>query len=202
MVFKHKQPPPSPRLRISPRDVARTFGVDVDTVMAALAGLGEYVSSPASKVEEPVTRGSTKRWAASTSQRGRRRRLSGREKAGLTECLRRGARPRVATGAVRPTGSLQQEKIGGRRRMMHRLQLILNPGSCSDLPRSNGMLGLRTASGPDKRKMPSYREAGLMPTDLPMNPAGWTVMKRLRAGENPTDVVRLLETTQRENQAG
>jgi len=49
MVFKLKQPPPSPRPRVSPPEVARALDLDVSMVMAALKDLGEYVPSPTSK---------------------------------------------------------------------------------------------------------------------------------------------------------
>jgi hypothetical protein len=56
VVFKLKQPPLGPRCRMSAREIGKDLGVDIDRVMAALADLGEYVPSPASKLEEPVIR--------------------------------------------------------------------------------------------------------------------------------------------------
>jgi hypothetical protein len=48
----------------------------------------------------------------------------------------------------------------------------------------------------------SFRDAGLVPADLLQNIAGWTVLKRLRAGEPPTEVVRLLRATREDDRAG
>jgi hypothetical protein len=39
------------------------------------------------------------------------------------------------------------------------------------------------------------RDAGLLPADLMEEVKGWTVLKRLRAGDQPEDVARLLRTS-------
>jgi hypothetical protein len=48
----------------------------------------------------------------------------------------------------------------------------------------------------------SFRDAGLVPADLTRDVAGWTVLKRLRAGERPAEVVRLLRATREDDRAG
>lgn len=47
-----------------------------------------------------------------------------------------------------------------------------------------------------------YREAGLMPPDLVKDAAGWTALKRLRAGDRPLDVARLLRALGEDGRAG
>jgi hypothetical protein len=49
--------------------------------------------------------------------------------------------------------------------------------------------GLRPGQVKDAAK---YRDAGLLPGDLAQEILGWTVLKRLRAGESPDEVLRLL----------
>jgi len=46
----------------------------------------------------------------------------------------------------------------------------------------------------------AFRDAGLVPADLLEDVKGWTALKRLRAGERPTDGVRLLRASVRMNE--
>jgi hypothetical protein len=81
VVFKLKQPPQGPRRRMTARAVAKELGLSTDTVMAAWPISMSTRNRQQSKLEEPVIRGSTKRWAATMSQRSRSQRLNGNGKA-------------------------------------------------------------------------------------------------------------------------
>jgi len=45
------------------------------------------------------------------------------------------------------------------------------------------------------------RSAGLVPSDLHTDVLGWTVARRLREGESPHEVVRLLRQAQADDKA-
>lgn len=193
MVFKHKQPPLGPRRRASPREVARALDVDLDSVMAALVDLGEYVSSPASKIEEPVARrlyealgGQYEPEAPKLSSRWERKGRTNQQPAarrsrmesngdGLTNWHSAAREDWWETqGDASPAMELESWKLFGFTEVERDAWIAhgLGPGQVKDAV--------------------SCREAGLMPTDLSKKLEGWTVEKRLQAAERPADVVRLL----------
>lgn len=203
MVFKHKQPPLGPRRRASPREVARALDVDIDTVMAALASLGEYVPSPSSKVEEPVARRlyealggqyeqeeskPPSQWEQNgrTDQRPAAKRLPTQSTGDGPTNWHSAAREDwwETQGDASPAMELESWKLFGFTEVERDAWIAhgLRPGQLGDAV--------------------SYREAGLVPTDLPKKLEGWTVKKRLQAGERPTDVVRLLRMPQQDDRAG
>jgi hypothetical protein len=203
MVFKLKQPPREPRPRVSAREVAKDLSVPPEMVMAALADLGEYVQSSASKLEEPVIR---RLYEAMGNQYEPEKPKSppawerkGRtDQSPATAKLTRGVDEGDQTnwhsasrddwwetqGDVAPAWELESWKLHGFTEAERDAWIAhgLRPGQVKDAA--------------------AYRDAGLIPPDLMKDAAGWTALKRLRAGERPIEVVRLLQALREDDRAG
>ena len=170
--------------------------------MATLSDLGEYVKSPASMLEEPVIRrlhealhlryvSDTPKPAPPWDRKGRGDRAStpAAAKGGSSESVHSEWHSRT-TGDwwetqldVEPAWELESWKI------YH----------FSEAERDAWIAhGLRPGQVKDAAM---YRDAGLSPGDLTQDVKGWTVLKRLRAGEPTDEVLRLLQRTLRDEQA-
>lgn len=201
MVFKLRQPPQEPRRRMSAREVAKDLGVRIEVVMAAIGELGEFVQSPASKLEEPVIR---RLYAAmggryeparpkpspAWDRKGRIGQVSPAARSTKDSTSEDGTNWHSASrddwwetqGDVAPSWEVGSWKLYGFTESERDSWIAhgLRPGQVKDAV--------------------AYREAGLMPPDLVKVVAGWTVLRRLRAGDPPIDVLRLLRGHQVDGQ--
>jgi hypothetical protein len=196
VVFKLKQPPQVPRRRMTARAVANELGLSTDTVMAALADLNEYVQSPASKLEEPVIRrlyealgGHYEPEKPKPPPEWQRQGRSHEVAAVVKSPGDRGAldqsswhsRPRddwwETRGDAAPAWEVASWKMLGFTEAERDAWIAhgLRPGQAKDAV--------------------AFRDAGLLPADLMEEVKGWTVLKRLRAGDQPEDIARLLRTS-------
>lgn len=202
MVFKLKQPPQGPRRRMNARQISKEVGLSVDEVMSTLARLEEYVKSPASMLEEPVVRrlyeNLDARYEADQQKapppwdrkaRGDQTSTPLVASRDRHESSRSEWHSRPASdwwdrqSDVSPAWELESWKIF----------------DFAEAERDAWIAhGLRPEQVKDAAK---YRDAGLMPSDLAQDVQGWTALKRLRAGESPVEVLRLLGRPSRDERA-
>ena len=202
MVFKLKQPPPGRRPRVSAQGVAKDLSVSTEKVMSALADLGEHVQSPASKLEEPVVRRLYEvlggeyepekpkpppawQWKGQIDQRAAIAKSNRVIDEGDQTSWHSAARDDwwETQGDAAPTWELQSWNLYG----------------FTEAERDAWIAhGLRPAQVKDAA---AFRDSGLTPADLMKDAGGWTALKRLRAGERPIDVVRLLRALRKDDQA-
>lgn len=206
MVFQRKLPEPSRRKRASAYDVARDHGLDIATVMDAIAKAGEFVDSPRKHgLEPPVVRrvceilgvacrdGEPSKpvpaWqlqdtAALPTRAPSKPRLPAAPPA-RTKFVApdRSERLGFESQDASPSFAAQEWKLYG----------------FSEVERDLWISGgLREGQAKLARDL---RAAGFRPTDLKTEVAGWTVAKRLRIGERPRDVLKLLHQSQDEQSA-
>lgn len=196
MTWKNKLPQPE-RRRYSVKEIAASSGRSVQEVMDALQDIGEFVDSPRkAALEEPVRRRVYETlgvpYAAPLIQE-------------LTPWETRGYAS--AAPSTKP-GSPVTGPYGGRRRPRRRAEQPTPLNRSSDL----ASISMIDASWElyrftpaerdawqvylsDRQAKDAYRlrEAGFRPDDLGIELSGWTVLKRVRAGEDLKAVKRLLE---------
>jgi hypothetical protein len=188
---------PQERKRYSVQQIAEGTGRSVQDVMHALQKIGEFVDSPRKVVlEEPV-----------------RRRLC--ETLGVA--YEAPPIPQLApweikgnslaaTSAPRPNSVIRKRDARRRpRRQTERPTPLDNSGdlaSLSMIEPSWNFYGFTQAerdawqvylSDRQAKDAHRLREVGFQPDDLGIRVSGWTVLKRLRAGEDPKAVKRLLD---------
>ncbi len=181
--------------------LAAALNVSPDDVMTALSDIGEYVPSMTKKtLEEPVVRkiydhfGCTylsdpvhpcSQWirhGTDTSQPARPRKHPNPHQSS-------------ATGPYTTTTKREGVALGNPNQDVAEAWIpqAWTFYGFSDVEKEAWLdAGLRDGQVQDAIK---YRDAGLTPTDLGMVVAGWSVSKRLRAGEDLYYVKRLLDTT-------
>ncbi len=173
-----------------------------EVVMATLASLGEYVGSPAAKIEEPVLRqvyarlgaeygGSTSRPPPPWDRKGRapeRRENAERAREAGVQSERRNwySRPDGEWWDRRDDASPAWEMASWT--LFHFTEFERDAWISH---------GLRPGQVKDAA---TYRDAGFQPGDLVRDVYGWTVLRRLRSGELPSDVYRLLRASTGEEQ--
>lgn len=197
MVWKTKLQP-EPHRRYSARDLAKELNVDVDVVMETLNAIGEHVVTPAKKsLEEPV-------------------RLKVYEHLGRHPA--RQIQPVPPWERRGTSGPQKRDKVGASGRRLGDRDLRATTFSPKD-----GSVGLGNSAydvapawedaswalhgftGTDRdawrvflrpgqaKEAAALRDAGFLPEDLGVDLHGWPVFKRLRAGETPAEVKRLLD---------
>lgn len=197
MTWKHKLQE-QPRSRYSARELAANLGVTLQAVIDAMAAIGEHVDSPNRRaIEEPVKRALCARlnceyeppavtpvsqWSRKDCSRSDKveppRHLTVRAK-------REDSRPRTVKAPDRSLG-------------------LGNPADDSSAAMEDFAWEYYGFSSHDRdawcvylrRGQAKYanelHKAGFVPEDLAVEVAGWPVYKRLRAGETPAEVMRLL----------
>ena len=202
MVFKLKQPPQGPRRRMSARQISKELGVPVGEVMATLNELGEYVKSPASMLEEPVIR---------RLYEAVHRRYEPEKPKAAPPWDRKGRGDQAPTAAAANRDSRESDRSECHSRPTGEwweTQTDVAPAweleswkifDFAEAERDAWIAhGLRPGQVKDAAK---YRDAGLLPGDLAQEILGWTVLKRLRAGESPDEVLRLLRAPLEDDRA-
>lgn len=199
MVFQKKLTGPGPRTRRSAYEVARDLQCDLHLVLEALENLGEYVASPRKRnLEAPTVRAIY-------------------ERLGQTLVEERpdppsGWRIRTAAGPAsrrqRPVLEIEHDERGPRSFGTRRASLGLGIEredavgewafqewklyGFTEVDRDVWLAeGLRPGQAKLARDL---RDGGLHPSDLSVDVLGWTVAKRLRAGESIRNVHNLLRS--------
>lgn len=197
MVFKYKLPEPTARKRVSAQEIAREHGLDVVTVMNALADAGEFVNSPRSKsLESPVVRRVCEILGVNQPKAAVERPVPQWEVRGGEG---RPPRPRKkAHLRAAPVGAAQFDSADRSAGLGFEWQ-DASPSFASEEWKLYGFSeverdlwiseGLRRGQAKLARDL---RAAGFLPLDLNVNVLGWTVAKRLRSGESCREVMRLL----------
>lgn len=196
MTWKYKLPQPE-RRRYSVKEIAASSGRSVQEVMDALQDIGEFVDSPRkAALEEPARRRVYEAlgvpYAAPPIEK-------------VTPWETRGNSS--AAPSTKP-GSPVTGSYGGRRRPRRRAEQPTPLNRSSDLAsismidaswelyrftpaeRDAWQVHLSDRQAKDAHRL---REAGFLPDDLGIELSGWTVLKRVRAGEDLKAVKRLLE---------
>lgn len=197
MTWKYKLPE-QPRSRYSARDLAVSLGVTLQAVIDALAAIGEYVDSPNRRaIEEPVKRALCAHldceyeppavtpispW--SRQDRGRPEKVD-QPRPPTVKANREDLRPRIVKAPDRSVGLGNPADDASPAMEDWAWKLY----GFNSFERDAWCVYLR----PGQAKYANdLHRAGFVPEDLAVEVAGWTVHKRLRAGETPAEVMRLL----------
>lgn len=191
MTWRYKLLPLSQRRRMRVRDIAMLLNVAPDIVIEIAREWGEFVASPQSFLEEPVLR--------RLSEHFRQPILSETAIKKVRPWERRGSGSRVGPPPTRkprrdvtweqppeddlwaaaydasPTFEIESWKLFGFSETDRDLWIDagLRPGQVNAAAK--------------------FAEAGFRPSDLALVVSGWTVRDRLRKGEEPAEVLRLLK---------
>lgn len=199
VTWKKKLPEP-PRHVYTAREIAASLGVSVQEVMDALKAVAEFVDSPARKsIEEPAKRKVCEHLglvylppAVHQPSPWQRTDRTGAKRGGGVPGRPRSAGPRDSgTRVVKPPdrsvglgdpsddASATMEDFAWEYHGFTRVErdawcVYLRPGQAEYAAR--------------------LRDAGFLPDDLGVVVAGWSVWRRIRAGESMAEVKRLLDS--------
>lgn len=195
MTWKKKLPD-SPRTTYAPRAIAKDLRVDVEVVMEALREIGEYADSPTRRsIEEPVRR----RLLAHLGfeyEAPRVESVSQWERQGYsTPTPVKGANSRERPDPKLPTSFSSKDHSVGLGMRTDDVAPAWEDQSWkllgfTDVERDAWLVYLRRGQA---KLAATYRDAGLAPDDMPVDVMGWQIYKRLRSGESPREVLRLLK---------
>lgn len=189
----------APRRRYSARDIAARLGVEVVLVIDSLTRLGEFIDSPAKRtIEEPVL----KRVCSDLGleyevppvapvSAWERRGISDRSSK-KAEASRSSTPGRTASVGPRDRSVGLGNPADDASPAMEEVAWVLYDFSATE--RDAWLAVLRRGQARDAAR---YRDAGFAPEDLLVELSGWTVAKRLRAGESLAEVKRLLDRQRR-----
>ena len=199
MVWRMKLPE-EPHRAYSAYEVARRLGVKVEVVRAVLVELGEFVDSNRKKlIEEPTFRRVCEALQVDYGESPTHR--------PSPWVVRDSVSPAVAVAGVigspyqvgpRPDGpystSSRDQSLGLGDRSEDASDAMADASwvfyGFSEVERDAWRVYLRSGQAKDAAIL---RAAGFAPDDLMVEVSGWTVAKRLRAGESPSEVMRLLK---------
>ncbi|MHA6510729.1 hypothetical protein [Tessaracoccus sp. Y1736] len=207
MVFKKKLSTPSSNTLRSSQQLAKELGATTPAILEALQEIGEYVDSPAMKsIVEPVAKRVAEHLglqlpADPPHPKGKWEILDTQP----SDTLRR--QPRLDRRGSTPTSGqfgppdrslgLDNPRLDAKAPWDEQEWKLYG---FSDIERDVWIdHGLRKGQA---KRAAALRNAGLTPPDLGTSLYGWTVAKRLREGETPTSVKRLLDTQHKEATAG
>lgn len=189
--------PTSERKRYSAQEIAMATGLPIRDVMDAIQKIGQFADSPRRKdIEEPV-----------------RRQIYEFLKIPYDPPVPPKTSGWVRTGKSSPTpgivpGSSQSGPYGGHRqahRPTERPQPLGGSSDLSSLTMVDASWVLRGFTRTEKDAWTVYlsdrqakdavrlRDAGFSPDDLGVDLYGWTVLQRIRSGDTPREVKRLLD---------
>lgn len=200
MTFKNKLPAENSHPRRSVRQLADTLDVSPDEIVKALHNIGEYVPSGRRQtLEEPVIRRVYDHFGRTYLPEPVHH-CSQWERRGTDAPRSTRPRNRPSSRQPTPTGPYSTKTKLGAAGLGNPNQDVAEAWisqawsfyGFSDVEKDAWMdAGLRDGEVQDAI---TYRDAGLMPTDLGKIVGGWPVSKRLREGEDPRYVKRLLTT--------
>jgi len=191
------QPPPRPRY--SAREIANDLDLGVQAVLDALKSLEEFIDSPARKIiEEPVRKrlyaflqfpyeppAASHVTAWESRDRGGSAKTSTKQRGPQGAAEHRGPH-RISIGPLdtsvglgHPTNDAS-ESMADASWKLHGFTQVESDAWRVFLRRGQAKLAAQ------------LRDAGFIPEHLNVVVGGWPVAKRLRAGESPTEVMRLL----------
>lgn len=205
MVFKYKLPEPSRPQRISAYDIAREHGVNIATVMEAIETAGEFVDSARKKsLETPVVRHVCEILGVAHVEAEHSKPVPAWE---LRAAEARPTQPITQAKLPVPTPSRTRFDPPDRSERLGFEPHDASPSFAAQEWKLYGISeverdlwiaeGLREGQAKMARDL---RTVGFSPTDLRTDVLGWTVAKRLRAGERPREVFRLLQEVRRGKQ--
>lgn len=207
MIFELKLPEPGPRRRWSAQELAAELGLEVTDVMTALKAVGEYVDNHRRKmIEEPVVKKVFEHF-------GRQYKAESPKPVSQWQVRDLRGAPRPARKRKKP----QSRPVNGPRRFESSDRSLGLGHPTADTKDawadSEWQLlgfteverdvwldgGLRRGRARDAKVL---RDAGFQPADLRRDVFGWSVAKRLRAGEHPEAVLRLLRRAEDHRETG
>ena len=193
MVWKTKLQP-EPHRRYSARDLAKELNVDVDVVMETLNALGEHVATPATKsVVEPVRRRVYEHLGQHTARQIQP--LPPWERRGTSGPQKRETRRRPDDRDLRATTFSPRNRSVGLGNSDDDVAPAWEDASWAlqdftEAERDAWCVFLRPGQAKEAAVL---RDAGFLPEDLGVDLRGWPVFKRLRGGDTPAEVKRLLD---------
>lgn len=189
--------PTSERKRYSAQEIAMATGLPIRDVMDAIQKIGQFADSPRKKsIEEPVRR-QIHEFLNIPYDPPVPPKTSGWERKGMSS----------PTPNIVP-GSSKSAPQGGIRHAHRRSESPQPLGSRSDLSSLTMVDASWTLHGFTSMERDAWtvhlserqakdaatlRDAGFAPDDLGVNLHGWTVLIRIRSGETPREVKRLLD---------
>lgn len=200
MVFKQKLPAPTPPKRTSVRRLAKNLGVELASVLEALQEIGEYVSSPATNsLESPTVRAVCSYLGVPYERDNDVRSVPPWKIRDETSRFKRPVSVKTSTFAPSnyPYTRFDPKDTSaglGDPRHDTRAAWASEEWKLYDFSEIERDVWISHGLRPGQAKLAKrLREAGLTAPDLQVQVEGWSVAKRMRAGEPLKDIFRLLQ---------
>lgn len=191
MTWRYKLQPLSQRRRMRVRDIATLLNVASDVVVEAARKCGEFVTSPQSFLEEPVLRRLSEHFGQPI--------LPETSTKKVTPWERRGSGSHVGPPSSRKSRRKSTWEQPDEDDLWAAAQdaspaFEIESWKLFGFSETDRDLWIDAGLRPGQVKAAArFAEAGFRPSDLARVVSGWTVRDRLRKGEDPDAVLRLLK---------